>query len=163
MKWVPVPGYEGFYEVSDQGQVRSLARVIQTVRGPWSIPAKLMTGCDDGHGHLFVTLSRNGEAKLWKIHNLMAHAFNLPRPEGTNQVRHLDDDKQNNVLENLAWGTESDNQKDSVRNGTHWNASKTHCKWNHPFSGENLGVRGGKYRYCKTCHREKMARRRISV
>jgi len=66
---------------------------------------------------------------------------------------HWDDDPANNRLENLRWGTRSENRKDSVRNGTHNMASKTHCPQGHPYTAGNTYVYPGGNRACNECRR----------
>lgn len=116
-RWLPVPGYEGLYEVSDMGQVRSLGRTATLVDGRTRKkfghilkPTKRRYWC--------VCLSAVRPRKFATVHSLVLAAFVGPRPEG--QVgRHLDDNRDDNRLVNLAYGTQSDNMLDSVRNGTH--------------------------------------------
>lgn len=67
-------------------------------------------------GYLRITLCRDGKQRSCKIHHLIARAFLGPRPPGQ-VVRHLDDDKFNNHVSNLAYGSYSDNAQDAIRNG----------------------------------------------
>lgn len=135
------------YEVSDQGRVRSLSREFPRHVG------KVLKHAVGRKGHHHVCLSNNGHAKTFSVHILVLEAFVCPRPEGLIGL-HRDDDKTNNRVENLYWGTYSDNLHDSVRNGTHPAASKTACKRGHPLDGINAT---SGTRYCKTCAK---ARRR---
>ena len=117
--WQPVPGYEGLYEVSDQGRVRSLDREIQK-RGRAGVlmnlrlQGRVLKAQMDGNVRLFVTLSRNGKYKPQRVHTLVAHAFLGPRPEGL-QINHIDGDCQNNAASNLEYCTASENMKHAVR------------------------------------------------
>lgn len=72
----------------------------------------------DKAGHESVCMMRNGKREYRYIHRLVAEAF-IPNPDNLPIVRHLDDDRSNNCVDNLAWGTQKDNYEDSVRNGTH--------------------------------------------
>lgn len=83
-----------------------------------------------------VILSHQGVQKSFSVGNLVLEAFVGPRPEGMVGC-HWDDDHGNNRLENLRWGARSDNGHDSVRNGTHVQARKTHCLRGHEYSEEN--------------------------
>ena len=133
-------GLEGFpnYEVSTVGRVRHAK--TKRVRKPWR----------EDSGHLTVSLQNSGEKmKRVKIHRLMALTF-LDNPDNLPFVRHLNDVPDDNRIGNLAWGTNSDNQKDSIRNGTHFGSSKTHCPENHPYDEDNTSVRG-KSRVCRKC------------
>jgi hypothetical protein len=94
-----------------------------------------------------------------KVHQLVAEAFLGSRPEGARLVRHLDDDRLNNVLANIAWGNDRDNSLDAVRNGCHPTGKKTHCKRGHPFSPENTYIRPSTgQRQCRTCYCERARR-----
>lgn len=135
-QWRPVPGYP--FDVSTEGRVREQA--TRRIRN--SKPNTL--------GYVMVS---NGRGHKPYLHALVALAFLGPRPSGM-QVRHLDDDKSNNRPSNLAYGSCSDNRNDSVRNGTHPMANKTHCKHGHPLEGDNLGMHAHG-RFCKTCSRER--------
>lgn len=136
-RWLPVPDYEGLYEVSDQGRVRSLPRATTSGR--------ILKQGYTNMGYLFVSLS-NGKRTSRGVHRLMGLAF-LPNPDDLPQVRHLDDDKNNNHLSNLAWGTTSHNGLDAVRNGVHPNTRKTGCKYSH---GEYTLRKDGR-RFCRQC------------
>ena len=97
--WRPIKGYEGIYEVSDQGRVRSLKfgkeRVLNPVR-------------DDG-GYLIVNIWKNGEKKMCKVHRLVSQAF-IPNPDNLPEVNHKDEDKTNNKVSNLEWCDRKYNQ-----------------------------------------------------
>lgn len=148
--WIAVPGYEGIYEVSDQGHVRSLDHVIVTKRGvARRIPGgelKLSTGL-----YWRVTLSDAPRpARTMPIHHLVLEAFVGPRPDGM-VARHLDDNRDNNRLSNLTYGSLSDNSRDAVRNGVHPYARKTHCPKGHPYEGDNLYLAPSGNRKCRAC------------
>lgn len=122
-QWRPVVGFEGFYSVSDHGNVRSEYRLV-TYAGRWGKETtrpyyeRLMGISLDSAGYPRVRLCRGGRVATHRVHALVLEAFH-PKPElrSTPHVRHLDDNKQNNHLSNLAWGTASDNAADAVRNG----------------------------------------------
>jgi hypothetical protein len=101
-------------------------------------------------GRLMVELGR-GNYRL--VHRLVLEAFVGPCPEGQEGL-HWDDDPLNNRLTNLRWGTSSENKHDSVRNGNHANARKTHCKRKHEYTLENTYVSTAGTRVCRTCKRE---------
>src|SRR5690606_11217835 len=97
----------------------------------------------------------NGDGgKSYRVHRLVMEAFVGPLPEGM-EVRHLDDDPDNNALSNLVYGTRSENLEDRVRLGTHHHARKTHCTHGHPFSPENTYITPRKTRVCRTCKRDR--------
>lgn len=143
--WAPVVGYEGLYQVSNEGQINTMSR-----RGEW-MPRALAT---DKNGYKRITLSKNGKKRCHLVHHLVLDAFVGPRMDGQ-ECRHLNGDPGDNRLENLQWGTSTENSFDVVRHGNHHGARKTHCKHGHEFTPDNTmeHVRGG--RQCRTCNRER--------
>lgn len=111
-RWLPVVGWEGVYEVSDNGRVRSLTRHEgqQIVHGRIKRPRL----CE---GYPRVSLCKGGKQRSAFVHRLVLAAFVGPCPEGQ-QCRHLDGNPRNNCLPNLAWGTPYENAQDRVRHGT---------------------------------------------
>jgi hypothetical protein len=105
MEWKPVAGYEGFYEVSSSGLVKSLSRTITCKTGR-SLPVseKLLRPGKGSHGYHGVMLCKNGEGKIHTVHRLVAEAF-LENPLGLSDVNHKDENKLNNSVENLEWCT----------------------------------------------------------
>jgi NUMOD4 motif/HNH endonuclease len=128
-EWRAIPGYEGSYEVSDLGRVRSLTRLCSNGR-IWKarIRKPVFTGAK--WKYWAVILSSAGKVKLLKIHTAVLLAFGGPRPEGS-QCRHLDGDKNNNSAGNLAWGSPRENTDDKHRHDAvprgenHFNARMT--------------------------------------
>lgn len=110
MGWRPVVGYEGYYEVSDIGQVRGVARDVYHGNGTYRKQhSKVLRPHPDGGGYLQVGLHREGSAHMAKIHRLVAIAF-LPNPGGLLEINHLDENKRNNALSNLEWCTRKENE-----------------------------------------------------
>lgn len=142
-----MPGYEGCYEVSDQGRVRSL----RNTRGRPAPPRLLKPSPICGYPTVSLSVSR--VIKKRAVHALVAEAFIGPRREGQ-QTRHRDGDRSNPRLTNLCYGSQSDNMQDAVRHGTHANASKTHCPKGHEYTPENTYIRPDFYaRMCRACLR----------
>lgn len=116
-KWLPVVGFEGRYEVSSRGRVRSLDSVRRDgnpLRGRVMRPSR-----HPRTGHLRVVLwTLDGRQLTRLVHRLVLEAFVGPCPDGL-QGLHWDDDPGNNAVKNLYWGTSSQNRKDSIRNGGH--------------------------------------------
>lgn len=158
-EWRPVVGWEGWYSVSDAGRVRSEERQARTVRGVWTYKSRIRTPVHGRLGHQSVVLSKPGKSQSWLIHRLVLTAFVGPCPEGMESL-HWDDDPSNNRLSNLRWGTRSDNLRDMVRNGRHWQRVKTHCPRGHELSGDNLvpsKLKNG-IRQCLACSRDQSRR-----
>lgn len=144
-QWLPVPGYERLYQVSDDGQVLSAPR--PRTRGG------LLKQFDDGHGYPHVTLTRNGIQRRFGVHQLVALAFIGPCPEGR-EVRHLDGNPANRNASNLAYGTHGENMRDMILHGTSSTARKTHCPAGHPYDEANTRIYDGR-RWCRACARER--------
>lgn len=153
-QWRPIPGREGVYEVSDLGRVRSLDREITTRAGVKKIQRGriLKPGMNRRHRH--VALCDGYQCKSYRVHRLVMEAFVGPLPEGK-EVRHRDDNPDNNQLSNLVYGTRSENLLDRVRNGTHHMANRTHCVNGHEFTTQNTIIRTGGGRKCRECKRDK--------
>ena len=148
---MPVVGYEGLYEVSDHGGVRSLPRPavdgVRWLKGKRLSPTKIGTG---GRYYYRVKLWRDGHERLVRVHHLVLEAFVGPRPAGHDGL-YWDDDPLNNHVSNLRWGTDADNQQDVLRNGRNFWANKTHCPAGHEYTPENTYVCKRGKRTCKTC------------
>lgn len=122
-RWLPVVGYEGLYEVSDLGRVRSLSRVVSRSgpRGPrvriagQALKVRPPAGTDP---YAHVELNRDGERRYMRVHVLVAAAFLGPRPAGY-EICHGPGGKTDNRLANLSYGTRAKNNgPDKLRDGT---------------------------------------------
>jgi hypothetical protein len=156
-RWLPIPGYEGFYEASDLGHIRSVPRPT----GGHGHPGRVLKPWTKPTGHLTVALCVNRARKSFDVHRLVAITFLGAPPDG-HEVCHNDGDPANNRIANLRWGTRSDNIRDSVRHGTnHW-TSRTHCANGHPYDAENTIIfsrgDGRHFRACAICVRERKRR-----
>lgn len=115
-EWTAVPGWEGLYEVSDRGRVRSLDRVVPGRHGPTRYKGRILTPA--GKKYPIVTLAETGAGRrvCRTIHSLVMEGFVGPCPEGL-EVCHNDGDGWNNRLDNLRYDTRSENAKDTYRHG----------------------------------------------
>jgi len=114
--WKPVPGYEGSYEASDQGQVRSLDRHCLGKDGRSEFHGGKVLKPWSARGYLWYSL-RDGKVKKNRAgHTLVAAAFLGPRPE-KHDVMHLDGDRKNNALTNLRYGTRKENLNQTYEYG----------------------------------------------
>lgn len=115
-EWRAVLGYEGLYEVSDTGEIRSVPHFSVINRpgysGRW-FPARVLNQ-RIRRRYLSVGLFRAGHKKSWSVHTLVCDAFHGPRRPGM-EVRHLDGDRRNNAASNLRWGTKQENEDDKLR------------------------------------------------
>lgn len=115
--WKAAPGYEGLYEVSNHGHVRGVPRMETCKNGHVRRRSPcVMKPFITPNGYVCVHLSREGKSTPVHVHGLVAQAFLGPRPT-REVVRHLDGDKRNNTVGNLAYGTQSENLRDWPRYG----------------------------------------------
>lgn len=149
-EWRDVVGYEGLYQVSNYGRMKSLI---------WN-GGRLINPCLHTGGYMLVGLYKNGKRKNHFVHVLVAKAF-VPNPFIKPQVNHIDGDKTNNQVENLEWVTGSENSRHAQRIGlikyemgsTHKNSKLTaeqvryirehYIPYNHEFSSTALAKRFG--------------------
>lgn len=108
-----MPGYEGLYEVSSAGSVRSLDRV--TSNGSWRRGRVLKPRTKTTYP--YVTLSRGNKPLTLDVHRLVARVFLDEPPSPKHQVNHLNGDKHDNRAANLEWCTPSENHKHAIRTG----------------------------------------------
>lgn len=119
--WKDIPGYEGRYQASNLGQIRSLDRCVRC--GTGGKGTRLVSGQvlrpagQQSDPHLRVVLGHKAHGTL--VHVLVAATFLGPRPDGCD-VRHLDGDPLNNRVDNLAYGTRTENILDVYRLGRPW-------------------------------------------
>lgn len=108
-EWRPIAGYEGEYDVSNYGRVRSRGFVQEAVDGRRILmKPRLLTQQKTKDGYMRVEISRQGKQKRFAVHRLVASAF-IPNPDGKPQVNHIDSNRSNNRVENLEWVTASEN------------------------------------------------------
>ncbi|WP_415649087.1 NUMOD4 motif-containing HNH endonuclease [Rhodococcus pyridinivorans] len=159
--WKPVVGYEGYYEVSNKGRVRSVSRIIRlSSGGTRTVASRTLKPFGSKYGHLALKLSRDGEVKNCRVHRMVLEAFVGPCPDGMEGC-HNNGIADDNRLENLRWDTSSENKLDTVSHGRHAMAIKTHCRKGHEFTAENIYRRRNGGRTCKTCTLESSRRRYI--
>ena len=143
-EWLPVVGYEGFYEVSDRGRVWSVGRHVFLLAKP-----------EPNHsmGYLRVHLSKGGKKSWHRLHTVVLRAFEGDRPAGL-EARHLNGVVSDCSRANLTWGTHQQNIADKFRHGTDHNSSKVRCKRDHEFTPENTYINPRGFRQCRQCVRD---------
>lgn len=114
--WRDIPKYEGYYQVSNLGRVKSLDRTQITVTGRHRRLKGRILSLNYSQEYTNVELNKDGTHKQWSVHRLVALAF-IPNPEHKQTVNHIDGDKRNNCVENLEWVTWSENNKHAHETG----------------------------------------------
>lgn len=157
-RWLPVVDWDGWYQVSDRGQVRSVPRIVEYL-GRWGMtrrffPARLLRPQRIWDGHLRVVLVGDGQRQYCKVHVLVLTAFVGRRPTGLLGC-HNDGDPANNHVSNLRWDTPSSNSCDTLVHGTNHNAAKVSCPRDHALVPPNLMPSRMKvgHRSCLACSR----------
>ncbi len=107
--WKDIPNFDGKYQVSNMGNVRSIARTIIRRNGrKQQIESKMLVSRKSGCGYLYVTLHNEGKKETIRVHRLVASLF-LKNPNNLPVVNHKDENKQNNNVDNLEWCTQQYN------------------------------------------------------
>lgn len=167
-RWLPIVGYEGFYEVSDLGRVRSVDRVVGGGRGPSGLRRRrgqIRALSVHPFGYPQAHLSRDGTRETSPVHKLVLTAFVGPCPEGMTCC-HGPEGATVARLDNLRWDTPSENMFDRGRDGTDWQLNKERCPRKHLYVGPNLKpgrnrLRDGSASPCRECRACRRAEQKI--
>lgn len=115
-EWISIPSYEGYYEVSNLGRVKSVARIKSANRGgKYFKPEKILANAVDNSGYVRLLLAKEGVKKKLKLSRLVALCF-IPNPENKPYVNHIDCNKLNDTYTNLEWCTQVENVKHAYEN-----------------------------------------------
>jgi DNA-binding XRE family transcriptional regulator len=117
--WEDIKGYEGLYQISTLGRVKSLRRVVNLVKrdGLRTISEKILKPSRDRDGYFYVALCKEGTQKTFKIHRLVAMTF-IPNPDNLPHVLHKEEDLElRDQVDNLWWGSDRHNTDDKVSKG----------------------------------------------
>ena len=116
-EWRPIIGYEGSYEASSLGRIRSVQRTLIDKQGrPNTKPGKVLRPDVNNSGYLSIKLFADNRARRLSVHKLVTGAFYGPRPEGL-LIRHLNGDCRDNRVGNLRYGTPAENALDPKMHG----------------------------------------------
>lgn len=153
-QWRPILGWEGYYEASNLGNLRSVERVVEDTLGRRnrlrSRPMK--PHVNRNNGRRMITLQGKGRLEKRTVSSVVLEAFQGPRPAGM-QCCHSDGNALNDRIENLRWDSHAENERDKVRHGTHQQASKMVCVRGHLLAVPNLLPRRLPHRLCLACGR----------
>lgn len=152
-EWRAVVGFEGLYEVSNLGRVRSLGHSVLDSTGKIQYKVgQIRKPQTNRGGYAVVGLHRAGsKTVLTTVHKMVALAFIGPRPLN-HEVCHGDGDRKNNSATNLRWGTGSENAADRTAHGRSSNHRRDSCRKGHPFNEANTYVLpNGVGRQCREC------------
>lgn len=137
--WKDIENFEGYYQVSDKGRVRSLDRIIKGNRNSSYVrKGQLLSPIFNSEGYLSVNLTKEHQQKGMRINRLVAQAF-IENPNNLPEVNHKDFNKQNNFVNNLEWMTTKENSQhffsskiSEVRNKKlrHENNPRSRVNWN---------------------------------
>lgn len=161
-RWRPVVGAMPWYEVSDHGRVCSREHDVQITRWGRPIPThykeKFLSLRPNKKGYARVGIvGLDGVKRARAVQQLVLEAFVGPRPDATSEGLHNDDNKANNRLDNLRWGTHADNMQDMVRNGNNPARNRKRCPFGHLLKSPNLvkAMLRIDRRICRTCNRSR--------
>lgn len=113
--WKDIKDYEGYYQISNMGRVKSLKRIIpHRINGEYHIPEKILKHNIVAFGYHQVSLRKMNKRKLKYVHVLVMETFVGDKPEGY-EVNHIDEDKSNNRLDNLEYLTRKENNNYGTR------------------------------------------------
>jgi hypothetical protein len=167
-EWRSIAGYEGLYEVSNLGNVRSIAHTTKDRLGRIRcFPGTMLEQSKQGD-YLVVSLCQQGVYRTVTVHVLVLTAFVGSCPEGMEGC-HEDGNGRHNAVFNLRWDTHSNNLLDTLRHGTNQKHQLTHCVHNHLLCTPNLvKARWEKLRHrvclaCSRAHGNKQTAKRLGL
>lgn len=122
--WKPVPNYEGLYEVSNKGKIRSLDHEVVSSTGQrYMVKGRVLKPTNAGKGYLSVMLWKKGKSKRVYLHIIVATVF-IPNPHNYPVVNHKNGDKTKCEASNLEWTTYSGNNQHAYDTGLHGKGDK---------------------------------------
>lgn len=137
--WVDIKGYEGLYQVSNQGRIRSVEREVKTIRNGVEDTSKLKSKIlkpSYTYGYLKVSLSKEGKQRYLKVHRLVAEAF-IPNPDNKPDIDHINTIRDDNRVENLRWVTKKENNNNELSRKHNSNRQKERTGEKNSFYGKH--------------------------
>ncbi|MDD5589059.1 MAG: NUMOD4 domain-containing protein [Candidatus Nanoarchaeia archaeon] len=115
--WKNIEGYDGIYQVSDRGRIKSLSRLHKIHHNYYvKCKTKILKQTTTKKGYLRIGLNKNNITKQFQVHRIVSIAF-IPNVWNKPQINHKDGNKKNNYIKNLEWCNNSENQKHSFKFG----------------------------------------------
>lgn len=129
-EWRDIEGYEGLYQVSNEGRVKALDRFVDNYWGTKQfVRERILKATNDKNGYLTVSLCKDGKEKKSKVHRLVAEAF-IPNTENKPCIDHINTIKDDNRVDNIRWCTPKENSNNPL---TRKRISETQKKIMHPW------------------------------
>lgn len=125
-EWRDIPDWEGFYQVSNKGRVRSLDRTVVKSNGSVARVRGKLLDIKDKDGYMSVMLYRGNKEHNKSIHRLVAENF-IINPKGLPEVDHIDNNRSNNKVENLRWVSAKENAAHRIKSGSSSKAKSVYC------------------------------------
>ncbi|MCF0232461.1 MAG: NUMOD4 motif-containing HNH endonuclease [Enterococcus sp.] len=114
--WRDIKGYEGLYQVSNLGRVKSLDRYVRCKHNSKAhIKGKIKAISKNRYGYCMVGLAKENTYKGFCVHRLVAQAF-IPNPQNKREINHIDCNKENNIVKNLEWCSRKENMQHASKN-----------------------------------------------
>ncbi|EKQ56339.1 MULTISPECIES: NUMOD4 domain-containing protein [unclassified Clostridium] len=140
-KWKDIPGYSGYYQVSNLGRVKSCKRIIIDSLGrKHTYRERILKPTPDEEGYLGVTLSINGKSSYSRVHRLVAEIF-VQNANNFSQINHIDENRSNNKSNNLEWCNSKYNLNYGNRSKNNSNARKNHPNLSKPVYQYNKDLK----------------------
>ena len=121
--WKPVVGYEGVYEVSNKGRIKSLERIVNA-KNRQIHKRESIRNLKINDGYYYVTLAKNSKRETIAVHRIVAMAF-IEKPNGKNHIDHINTNRLDNRVENLKWCKRLENARNPITHKKIVNSSKS--------------------------------------
>ena len=136
--WKDIAGYEGLYQISSKGRVKSLERYVKNHSGTYYFKPEIIKKVSEKNdrkkrqGYLTVSLYKNNMSACKYVHRLVAEAF-IENPKHKDTVNHINGNKHDNSVENLEWNTYQENNIHAIATGLNGTENRRNCKGSIPI------------------------------